>query len=193
MIYTSIDTIPYKVFWKIKESGNLTLLTDDPKPNEEALREIWEQILIQYGQLPEATEEKKTLDISSRLEELNARLESVTLAAHHLKSLYDQELMDMLISKGYFPEGYEVEDEEQFKEDLKRVDREAEAIQVKINLQKQRLPKKENERKITFDESVMGYAAFTGSGFIDPNTITVTQTLALYALGAEKMKVLENG
>lgn len=193
MIYTSIELIPAKIFFRIQETNNLTLLTDEENVDKQVLAQIWEQLKEQNGSLPESEEGKRTLSIATRLEMLNARLESVTLATHHLKSVYDQELMDLLISKGYFPEDYKFTDQEQLVEDLKRVDREAEAIQIKINLHKDKLPKDDGKKKITFDQSVMGYSAFTGSGFIDPNTIALTQYYALINLGAEKIKALENG
>lgn len=193
MIYTSIELIPAKIFFKVQETGNLTLLTDEENADQQSLAQIWEQLKKQNGALPESEEGKRTLSIATRLEMLSARLEAVTLAAHHLKSVYDQDLMDILISKGYFPEDYQFTDQEQLVEDLKRVDREAEALEIKIKMHKGKLPKQDGKRKITFDQSVMGYAAFTGSGFIDPNTITLTQYYALINLGAEKIKALEDG
>lgn len=191
MIYTSIETIPAKIFFRIQDTGDVSLLTSDEKPNLQKLGQIWEELKAQNSALPESEDGKKTLSIATRLETLSARLESVTLAAHHLKSLYDQDLMNLLISKGYFPEDYKYESQEKLVADLHRVDQEAEALQAKIDLHKQKLPKEESGRKITFDQSVMGYAAFTGSGFIDPNQITLTQYYALINLGDEKMKALE--
>lgn len=193
MIHVSIETIPAKMYFRIQETGSVELLTDEKKPDIPKLQEIWAELKKQHGKLPESHERKRTHSLYVRLEQLSAKLESTTLAIHHLQSLFDQELLEILISYEYLTEGYVVKSQEQFQKDLKKIFRETEALQIKMDAIKIRLPKVKDEKKITFDQSVMAYAAFTGSGFIDPNLITLTQYYALVNMGKDKIKSLENG
>lgn len=192
MIYNSIEIIPAKIYFKIEQTGSIELLTDEKKPDMAILSEVWKHLKKQNNALPESLEGKMVHSVNVRLGILNSRIEAVSMAVHVLKHMFNQQMMDILIEKEYFTKDYDHTDNEKFQMDLIKVNRETEALQMKVDLLNDKLPKEDkNKKKVTFDQSVMGWAAFTGSGFIDPNLITLSQYYAIMNLGEDKIKSLE--
>lgn len=184
-MYDSIDVIPAKIYFKILETGDISLLS---KEEEDAgvLALIWELIEAQHEELTQGKEEKKVLDLSKSIESLASRYESIRIAVYYLRREHDQELFDLLVGKGFNLDG-------DIQEALDRVDRESEGIIAKIERLSLKIPKinKESSAKTNFDKVVLSYGAITGLGFVDTNNITITQYYALIETGNEKIKALE--
>lgn len=185
MTYDSPDIIPAKIYFKILETGEVELLSTKIKEFDK-LVEIWEKINEEYVSENKSQKQDKSFDLYRRIEILGARYESIKLSVIGLKIEDDQELKDLLIKYGY---KFSDDDEEK---DLDRILRESESLQIKIENLRNQLPKVDTKKKLSFDETVLSYAAFTGSGFIDTNKITLTQYDALINIGNQKMKALES-
>lgn len=188
MIYDSIDLMPAKLLFRIIETGDISLLSTEKKSDEE-LESIWEKIQEEHSQINPNQEQNKAFNIYKKIEGLASRYQAISLAVHCMKTERDKELFVLLRNYGYKVTWRNLQ------EDLNRVERESKAIETKIARAKQQLPKqkKNTSGQISFDEAVLGYASFTGAGFVDTNTITVPQYYALINIGNQKMKALENG
>lgn len=191
MLYDSIDTIPAKTYFKIIESGDLKLLLSDGKRtinNISALEDAWEKLEAEHSAIEEGKRDNTVMDISKKIESMAAKYEAITYAISYLRKLDDADLVRLLNNYGFQLDG----DIEQC---LNRIESESEAIQIKIERERNKLPKedKDNSKKTTFDKVVLSYGAITGLGFVDTNKISLTQYYALIETGNEKIKALESG
>lgn len=207
MIYNSIDTIPAKLYFKLLASDNLEkdlrLLSTRRFNDINKLMGAWEQIQDEYEPfVDENGELEKTLNLSKQIEHLSAGFESVRLAIHCLRSIKDEELLKLLEGKGYKfrwkrqeiysdPDAAEVI----YQSDLDTIERHASTIQIKINRLLQKMPKQKasdtSGADQTFDQVVLGYAAFTDMGYVNPNKLPLSQYHAMITNGNAKMKALE--
>lgn len=189
MIYTSVDTIPAKIFFKILETGDVTLLTDE-KVEENKLIDIWNTIKNEDAELAKNPKDTKVINVSKQIEAILAKMEAVNLAVFHLKVVKDDELMQMLKDYGYrFTDNLE--------KDLETIERETEGLIIKLKSYQRQLQKlvpdtEETKENVPFDECVLGYSAISGLMF-KPNTITQSEYRALIKIGNQKIKPLING
>lgn len=200
MIYNSPETIPAKIYFKILDGASLSLLSADSNANVQALELAWKKIEDEYVSKKDSAKNKKILDLSKKMEVLNAKMEATLLAVYHLRHVKDDELLELLVGYGHTFKWKKAEkyDNEQaadliFQADLDRIERAADDIKNMIEVYQSRMPKTETVEgvEMTFDENVLSYAAFTGLGYVDPNTLPLTQYDALINTGNNKMKALE--
>lgn len=78
--YNSIDTIPAKVFFEIKETRNLQLLK--PKPREKLLWKVFEDIEDEYFKRSDNPEAKRYLDLSTKIPYLNFKIAVLKKSLH---------------------------------------------------------------------------------------------------------------
>lgn len=186
MIYKSVDTIPSKIFFKIIETQNYSLLCSDGEelPNEELIQ-IFDKIQIEDEKLQKDKAKSKSLDIYSRVEFLATKYKKVKFAVYYLRQKEDEELVEMLKK-----DGYNFTDDLQ--KDLDLIERLAESLLVKIDIVKQRLPKKSEVEGdgVPFDEVVLSYCALLGMGFVDTNSVVQSQYRAIIRMGNNKIEKL---
>lgn len=200
MIYDSVDTIPSKIFFKILSTGDVNLLTDE-LDHEYDLKEIWKNIEAQDSELHQNKESNKELNLDKQIESLLAKIQSVILSVFHLRIIKDHDLIELLKKDGYKIDWDEskISDEkiadQIFQSQLDTVERESEALNLKVsNLQRQLekiRPSGEKGKHTPFDEVVMGYGVVSG-WMVRPNDITQSEYRALIKIGNQKMKSLEN-
>ena len=172
MNYYSLDTIPYKTFFKIAESGNLFLLSDTEK-DPVILAEVWEDLHEQHLQRQSGTsEEKKTFRISKEISALETQYKFVLLACEALKFDYNQELIDRLTKKYHYT--LRCTDTETYYQDIEQIERESKALKVKINTLSKLLPKVEQGDNYSIDDVMASYCSILGYQIGDFNTITYT-------------------
>ena len=200
MTYTSVDTIPAKLYLKILETGHVNLLSD--KEVVEIIEEgaqnvitkkesenIWVNIQAEDAELIKDNKSDKTLNISKNIESLVAKLESINLSVFHLKMLKDADLISLLKKYGYtFTDDLE--------SDLERIERETEGLEIKLKNYQRQLEKLQPKTKdktgksVPFDEVVLGYGVVTGLMF-KTNQITQSEYRALINVGNQKMEAIE--
>ena len=100
MIYKNIDTIPYKLFVKIAETGDVSLLSDTTE-DVELLSDIWNKIYDEHLARNQTTESKKIFKISKDIDGLLTTNKVVLTACECLKFQFNQELFDLIIGLGY--------------------------------------------------------------------------------------------
>lgn len=185
-MYSTIDEIPAKTYFKIVETGNLSLLSKKKKEEIELLA-AWETIQAEHSELESSKKDVKTLNVPKKIESLFARYEAIKLAIYVLRREDDEEMKDLLKSKGFTIT-------DNLDNDLNVAEKESEAIIQQIEALQIKLPKinKDTSAKTPFDKVVLSYGALTGLGFVNTNKITLTQYYALVETGNDKITAMEN-
>lgn len=178
------DTIPLKLYFKVVETGNLSLLGNHP---ESELSKLLEDISEQRSK-KDSKGKSKELDVYCQMEALSAKYQAIQYAIYYLRQMEDADLIEMLKSKGYkFSEDY--------KASLDEIENISSGILVKIEAVKKRLPKKKEaeSKEIPLDEVILSYCALLEMGFVDTNTVTLSQYDSIITLGNRKMEALNKG
>lgn len=188
MIYNSLEIIPYKIFMRIVEDNSLIhLLSSNKEENKELLENIWNELFQEYTAISPEKEEMKLLQLEKEIAFIECKHKGIMVALTALDFDYNQELVDILL--GY---GYKLS-KETYYDDLKRIEREASALEMKAKNIKKRLPKKDANSvstKVSIDRVFAFYSSVLGYDF-DYNTVSVTKVLALKEQVNAKLKSIE--
>jgi len=170
MTYKTLDTIPYKLFVKISETGDIFLLCDTEGDIEE-LEEIWEQIYEEHLSRNQTSESKMIFETSKVIDRLLTLNKVVLMACECLKFGFDQEIFDIIKGSGYL---LSISDTKSYYEDIKVIEREANAYIVQAENYKSMLPEnKENENQdYNVDDVMASYSAILGFNIGDFNLVT---------------------
>lgn len=189
MIYDSLEIIPYKIFMRIVEDNSLIhLLSSNKEEDKELLENIWNKLFREYTAISPEKEEMKLLQLEKEIAFIECKHKGIMVALTALDFDYNQELVDILL--GY---GYKLS-KETYYDDLKRIEREASALEMKAKNIKKRLPKKDANSvstKVSIDRVFAFYSSVLGYDF-DYNTISVTKVLALKEQVDNKLKSIED-
>lgn len=195
MIYTA-DTIPIKLYFQISESGKYELITDENDLDSETLQKRFEDIEHEFEELTQNNQKKRVFELIRKIESTIRKKEAIDLVLYALfmdLPRKDSELIEALEAEGYY---FSAGD---YNIDLQRIlsNNESELVRLKKYQNELELLVSQEEpeglEKGNLDEVILSYGIITGAGFIDTNTITMTQYCALLKLGNQKMKMLENG
>lgn len=188
MIYDSLEIIPYKIFMRIVEDASLIhLLSSNKEEDKELLQKIWNDLFQEYTAISPEKEEMKLLQLEKEIAFIECKHKGIMVALTALDFDYNQELVDILL--GY---GYKLS-KETYYDDLKRIEREASALEMKAKNIKKRLPKKDANSvstKVSIDRVFAFYSSVLGYDF-DYNTVSVTKVLALKEQVNAKLKSIE--
>lgn len=188
MIYDSLEILPYKLFMRIVENPALIhLLSTNKDEDVEVLSKTWKSLFEEYKEISSEKEEMTLLNLKKEIEYLECKLKGIAVALTALNFDYNQELVDILV--GY---GYKLS-KETYYDDLKRIERESEALLMKAKNIKKRLPKKDENTasiKVSVDRVFAFYTSVLGYDF-DYNTVSVTKVLALKEQVNYKLKNAE--
>lgn len=178
------DTIPLKLYFKIIETGDISLIGKGTEIEQsEALEEITNE--RQVSSEDEYKGRSKELDVRSRMEYLASKYKAIQYSVYYLRLQNDNDLIEMLKSKGY-------KFSDDLQKDLDAIEKISEGLVVKIEAIKNRLPKqKENSKKEPpIDQVVLSYCALLEMGFVDTNKITLSQYDSMVEIGNRKMESL---
>lgn len=188
MIYDSLEILPYKIFMRIVENPSLIhLLSTNKDEDFDVLKPIWKSLFDEYKEISPEKEEMKLLNFKKEIEFLECKHKGIAVALTALDFDYNQDLVDILL--GY---GYKLS-KETYYDDLKRIERESEALLMKAKNIKKRLPKEDANSvstKVTIDRVFAFYSSVLGYDF-DYNTVSVTKVLALKDQVDSKLKSIE--
>lgn len=183
MIYDSFDTIPFKIFLKVSQTGDLTLLSDT-KQTYDVLNNAWEKINDEFKALDPGKSIEKTFNLLKEIEEYKAQYNFLEIS---IKTLRFDRCLD--IENNIRELGFKLR-ETSFYHDLDIIENESKALLVFIEESESQLPKVDNKPANTIDKVILGYASFTGLPFTDTNKITGSQYYGLKEIFDEKLKVL---
>lgn len=170
-IEISIDTLPIKLFYKIVETTDFTLL---PRNNysEEKLIEIWTKIYDEFQSRDNNELSIRIFRISVDIEYLHTKYNLIIMCIDSLKFDYQKELIDILKEHGYHI------NEKNYAKSLESAERNAKGIFAKIELLKNQLPKETKTKKeSSIDDVLAGYSTILGFNIGDFNKITCSEYL----------------
>jgi len=172
MTYSTLDTIPYKIFYRIVDTGNVKLLSDT-ETDEQALQKIWESIYNEHLERENSTEQgKKVFRIKKEVDSLETQLKVVLFSCQALRFAFDEQLFEILTVEYGFT--LRLTDSEIYYQDIDRIERESKAFKVKIGVLKKHLPKLEAGQQYTVDDIMASYCSILGFHIGDFNAITYT-------------------
>jgi hypothetical protein len=178
-MYSSLSKIPVKIFYIILETLDYNLLLEESDKHSfisnETLLNLWLELKKEYDS-KYINNESSLYEVKKEIEILTAKHTQIILICHCLKFEWDQELVDILIENLY-----EIKDDENYIEYINTIERQSEALLIKINRLKDLLPKKteENiEEKTNLDDIMASYSSILRIDF-DYETISVTKFYSL--------------
>jgi hypothetical protein len=177
MIYKKLRTLPMVTFIEIIDSEDLSLLSDEETPIEE-LAVIWEELYKEYQEKYNKQNSNKVFSLEREIEYLDKKYLEIKLIIEALKFDVYPELISVLRDYGYTFR------EENYNEDLERVERESKGIVQKINQLKQGLPKVDESGTENKDNSIINLMASYSS--------VLGYDYDYYTVSVEKFKSLEN-
>ena len=182
----SLDTIKYKVFLKILDSGDYSFFSSNKK-KQDKLKEVWGKLENEFEVLKKDKSKLKLIAINSRIESLLNKFRVINLCCEALRFKYSTEAIEIL------KEHYFSIDHNCYSEELNRIENESKSILIQIEKLKSQLPKEVesfNTNQTNLDDIILGYCSFLNIQ-IRPNDATVTEVLAIEKLFESKLKELE--
>jgi hypothetical protein len=177
MIYKTLRKLPMVTFTEIIESGDVALLSDEETDINELVT-IWNDLFEQYQQKYNKQNSNKVFNLEKEIEYLDKKHFEIKLIIEALKFDVCPELISILQDYGYRFR------DENYNEDLERVERESKGIVQKINQLKQGLPKTDESGHENKDNSIINLMASYSS--------VLGYDFDYYTISVEKFKSLEN-
>jgi hypothetical protein len=177
MIYKTLRKLPMVTFTEIIESGDVALLSDEETDINELVT-IWNNLFEHYQQKYNKQNSNKVFNLEKEIEYLDKKHFEIKLIIEALKFDVYPELISILQDYGYRFR------DENYNEDLERVERESKGIVQKINQLKQGLPKTDESGHENKDNSIINLMASYSS--------VLGYDFDYYTISVEKFKSLEN-
>ena len=188
MKYTSLDTIPYKLFLKIiGDPVNIKMLSDESCSTAD-LEAMWEAIYKEYLEMDPSGENMKVFHVEREIAALECKYDCIKTSVHALEFAKNDDLIQLLKDMGY------VIRQHAYNSDLAKIKRESAGIIVKIGMFRTKLPKVDEvdaAKKPNVDDLLASYSAILGIDF-DYNTVSFTKVHSLERQVSAKVKALEN-
>lgn len=171
MIFDSLDKIPYKLFFKIADTLDVSLLSDTEQDSD-VLLEIWQTLHEEHLNRKGSYQEKKTFRISKEIDSLECKYKATLMACQALKFDFDNDLFELLTIEYGFT--LRTDDEIVYYQDIERIERESKSFKVKIGVLSKLLPKEEQGDHYNVDDVMASYCSILGFQIGDFNAITYT-------------------
>ena len=173
----------------IEDLSKVYLLSDDDNTPIEELIEIWEPLFEEYKDKYGSKDNKKVFNLSREIEYLNQKHFTIKCAVDALRFDKDERLINMLLEFGY-----KLRDEN-YIEDLNRIERESAGIILKIKMFQDQLPKVEintntEDAASSIVNIMAGYSSILGYDF-DFYTISVEKYYSLEKQVKNKIAIIE--
>lgn len=192
-MYKSLETIPYKIFFKIYETKNFYLLNKVDKNFEDFSNDelqkfeiIWQKIKKEYLELSKSDDDSRVFDIEKEIDYLESKYKLIQMCCECLAFDWNDECV-LIIRDNDF-----VITDENYYEDLELILLQSESIIHSIENFRTQLPKeKTHAKKNTIDDMLASISAVLGIAF-DFNTISFTAVNSYLIQVQAKIKSLEN-
>lgn len=175
-MYNSLSKIPTKLFYEILATNDLRLLLEEKDifVSNENIQLTWNELKASYDS-KYSNNDNSLFEIRKEIEILSAQHTQVILACHSLRFQWDQELVDILRASMY-----KIKDDANYHSYLETIERQSEALIIKINRLKGFLPKEteQTNEQTNLDDVMASYCSILGIDF-DFETIPVTKFFSL--------------
>lgn len=191
MIYDSLDTIPYKLFIKINETEEISLLSDEQEKDINALSEIWNRLYDEHLSKNQTSESKKILKLSRSIDEMITMNRIIVISCHSLRFDFNDELYKLITNYGY---KLSTENTEAYYSDLEIIEQEANNYLIKAERYKSMMPdeKEDNDEKYTIDDVMSSYCSILGYNIGKFNDVTYNEFYAYKKSVNEKIASIKS-
>ena len=188
MTYSSLDTIPFKLFLKISETGDFLLLSDSEK-NPTVLLEIWDRLYDEHNNKNHTPEASRIFKLSKDIDSILTKHKVVILACEALRFNWNDEIVELLRDFRYTIRNT---DTETYYSDIEIIERESNGYIIMANRLKEQLPKqKEDSNDYNIDDVMASYCAILGYPIGKFNEITYSEYHAHQKSVNDKIKSIE--
>lgn len=187
MIYNSLRKLPMVVCVEIISTNNISLLSDEDNAEIDQLIDTWDILFEEYKSKYGSKDDKKIFNLSREIEYLNKKH---LIIKHAVDALWFDKNIDIIKMLTDF--GYKLSDEN-YINDLTKIERESYGIIHKIKVFQDQLPKEteQTEDAVSSIVNVMaGYSSILGYDF-DFYTISVEKFFALEKQVKNKIAIIE--
>lgn len=192
-MYKSLETIPYKLFFKIYSNDEVHLLNNDEKEIEDyTIQEIdkfntvWNKIKKEYLELPQNDDDSRVFDINKEIDYLESKYKLIQMCCQCLVFDWNDECVAIIRDNDFV-----ITDKNYYK-DIELILLQSESIIHTVENFKTQLPKEKIQtKKTTIDDMLASISAVLGIAF-DFNTISFTAVNSYLKQVQSKIKSLEN-
>ena len=178
MVYNTLDILPVKTFYKVIETGDLSLLG---APENESIS-LWQKLREDFNKINPDKSEKTLIEI----EKVNTVYQLVNFALFSLEYTSSPEAIGILADHGH-----KISKDSYF-EDIKCAKKENEDRRVLLADLEKKLPKKTDENT-NIDRVIASYSSVIGYDLGDYNTVSVTKFFAIQEQVGNKINAMKNG
>lgn len=176
----TIDTLPIKIFYKIVETGDLSLL----KIKE--AEKVWNEIYEEFQKRDNNPVNNRIFRIQTDIEYLQTKYNLILMCVDSLRFEKSDELISILKVHGY------TVNEKEYMRSLDYVERNVSGIVHKIQLLKNQMPKVDSKKdQSTVDDVLAAYSAVLGFNIGNFNEITCSEFLGWKKQVESKIKQQE--
>lgn len=189
MIYDSLDILPIKTFFKIQETNNISLLvTANELFQEDELKLIFDRLSDEFQTLNAKENSVRNFMLLKESSHLEAKFKTAICGIEVLKFQNKDdvrislcELLNVKIRTNRTDHYYK---------DLERAENKANLIKKSIQQLNNQLPRKNETKSITIDDTLAAISMITGVSF-DFNLISCSAYVALLNQAEQKTKAQE--
>lgn len=178
MIYNSLDNIPIIIFFKIAETGDFYLLSDEVSDSDK-LESIWISLIKEHEERQNRKESDKVFKMQLEIAALEVEYEFVSGAIYSLGFEKNNELIEMLKKLRFI---VRTDSTENYYNDLEFIQRASKSFELKINHIKSMMPKQEESKtennKFSIYDTMASYTRIMGYDF-DYETVSYSKFYAI--------------
>lgn len=189
MTYSSLDEIPYKLFLKISETGNISLLSNSEKDIDK-LSEIWKILYEEHLNKNHSPEAERIFKLSKEIDRILTKHKFIILSCESLRFDWDDEVVELIRDFRYTLRNT---DSETYYSDIETIERESNGYILMANRLKEQLPKEkmEDSGDYNIDDVMASHCAILGYSIGKFNEITYTEHHAHQRSVNDKIKSIE--
>lgn len=192
-MYKSLETIPFKIFFKIYETEMYHLLNKSESDVEDFTEEEievfkfqWKKIKKEYLETEPSDDESRILDLNKEIDHLISKYKLIQACLSCLKFDWNDDLINIIKDCDY------TITDENYYEDIEKVELQSKSILDNVEIFKKQLPiAKPISNKISIDDMLASICAVLGIDF-DFNTASYTKVKGYLKQVESKIKSLEN-
>lgn len=189
MIYDTLDLLPIKTFIKIQETGNVKLLiTSCENTSDEELEVIFDKLSDEFQQLNAEDNSSRNFMILKEISHLEAKLKTAMCGIEILRFEVNSSII--LALSDLLNITIRTNRTDYYMKDLERAESKAKLINKSIEKLRDQLPKKDNTKSDSIDDTLAAIAMITGISF-DFNALSCTAYAALIKQTKQKVKAQE--
>lgn len=189
MIYDTLDLLPIKTFIKIQETGNVKLLTSgEENVPETDLEVLFDKLSDEFQELNAEDNSNRNFMLLKEISHLESKLKTAICGIEILRFECNNSVI--LALSDLLNVTIRTNRTDYYLKDLERAESKAKLINKSIEKLRDQLPKKDQTKSDSIDDTLAAIAMITGVSF-DFNTLSCTAYAALIKQTKQKVKAQE--